>query len=124
MPAKTTDALFDAPKVKRGGPVYQGVCKELRALEAADPALTDQRAGLLALARSLSARVDQAMGWDGRRPESGMQSAALVERLVDVLGKINPFDEADPDDGFARLLDELGPGVNRDRPAPAPHSED
>ena len=116
------DALIPRTKVQkpRGGPVYQGVCKSIRALE--DEGLVDKKvdAGSIAQARSIAASIDRVDGHDGGPQSSGMQLAALHAQLSEVLVRLNPAGASDP---FQDFLNELDKEDSPDGRAPAPHPE-
>lgn len=89
----------------RGGPVYQGLNRTIRKLAADEGLDLDRHAATIAQARSLAASVDRASGHDGGRQASGMQLAALHERLAALVALLMPEQqEADP---FAAFLDDL-----------------
>lgn len=113
-PRKTTE---------RGGPVYQGVCKQIRALFPTGPeaghkarckceecvataARQDAVAGWIAQARSLAASIDRVSGHGQTRQASGVQLGALHERLEGILERLAP--DGDKRDPFDELLDKLG----------------
>ena len=102
-----TGALFDvpaAPKAKESpGPVYQGVSKSIRYLEAHhatddDPkgkAWATRMAGTIAQARSLAASIDRASGRDpNRRQAAGRDLADLHERLDALMLRLDPDEVA------------------------------
>lgn len=120
MTTKDDDgALFPTPKKPAGGPVYQGVCKTIRALtkEQVVDRLVD--AGSIAQARSLAASIDRVSGHDGGHQASGMQLAALHAQLSEVLVRLNPAGASDP---FQDFLDDLDKETG-DARAQAPHPE-
>lgn len=116
------DALIPRTKVQkpRGGPVYQGVCKSIRALE--DEGLVDKKvdAGSIAQARSIAASIDRVDGHAGGPQSSGMQLAALHAQLSEVLVRLNPAGASDPFQEFLNDLDKEDAPNGR---APAPHPE-
>jgi hypothetical protein len=97
--------LFEPPKVKvQGGPVYQGVCAQLRAMFPTDAADLDERAeqvarkdamsGYMAQARSVAASIDRVSGHPiggvVTRQAAGMQLAALHNQLAELLDRLSP----------------------------------
>lgn len=118
MARRPDDTLFD-PTAKTGpGPVYQGVCAQIRALFPNDPdgkARKAQHAGTIAQARSLAASLDRVSGHGGTRQASGHQLAMMHDQLDKLLERLDPDSpDADP---FDRLLEELTNGR-----AQAPHA--
>lgn len=116
------DALFPKTRAQapRGGPIYQGVCKTIRALES--EGIVDKKvdAGSIAQARSIAASIDRVDGHDGGHQSSGMQLAALHAQLSEVLVRLNPAGASDPFQDFLLELDKEG---DTSGPAPAPHPE-
>lgn len=99
--------LFDVGRPKtKPGPVYQGVNKEIRALERAGTIDRLERAGTIAQARSLAASIDRVSGHDGTGQASGMQLAAMHEQLDGLLARLAP-DTGDTDE-FQEFLASLG----------------
>jgi len=107
---------------ERGGPVYQGVCKQIRALFPTGPeaghkarckcdecletaARQDAVAGWIAQARSLAASIDRVSGHGQTRQASGVQLGALHERLEGILERLAP--DGDQRDPFEDLLEDL-----------------
>lgn len=106
----------DMPKQKRAspGPVYQGVCAQIRKLQALavidDPGKGEdgRHDGLIAQARSLAGSIDRASGHsDPRHQASGVSLAALHERLADILARLDPDEATGGPDKFDELLDDL-----------------
>lgn len=101
-------ALFDAPATKgktTGGPVYQGVNRQIRALfpDSSAPAYLE-RAGIVAAARSLAASIDRAAA--PPRPASGHQLALMHGQLLSHLEALAP-EAGDAPDEFAQLVAQL-----------------
>lgn len=94
-----TDPLFALPKSKRPvGPVYQGVCAQIRELFPAD---TDEEkarkraaAGTIAQARSVAESIDRVSGHPlgdvPTRQAAGMQLQALHSQLDQLLARLSP----------------------------------
>ena len=78
------------------GPVYQGVCRQIRALLADGTLSRDRDAGLIAATRQLARSLDRASGHGGYRPEYGQSLAAMHAQLVDMLGRLGGTSEDDP----------------------------
>lgn len=99
-------ALFEPPTPRRTfGPVYQGVCKQIRTLTKDGTLDKNRHAGLIVQARSIAESIDRVSGHAGTHQASGMQLAALHERLAAALDALTPATtEADP---FQELLDSL-----------------
>lgn len=109
--------LRDAP-TSGPGPVYQGVCKQIRTLIESEIVDRNAQAGTVAQARSIAKAVDVASGHTGLQQASGMQLAALHAQLDALLARLSGSPvERDP---FADFLDEIN---TDDRNAPAPHPE-
>jgi hypothetical protein len=109
-----TPALFAPPKVKQPvGPVYQGVCSQIRALFPQDDPEASARkavlAGTIAQARSVAESIDRVSGHPiggvVTRQAAGMQLAALHSQLDALLARLSPEDE--DDDEFERLRREM-----------------
>lgn len=104
--------LFDTRAGKTGpGPVYQGVSKQIRALET-DLAQDDKAriAGLAAAARSIAASIDRCSGHDDPRNQaSGMQLAALHTQLREHLIAMTPAGAGGPDKFDEFLADLAAP---------------
>lgn len=92
-------ALFEPPKPKQPvGPVYQGVCAQIRELFPKDDDEAQQRKrqllGTIAQARSVAASIDRVSGHplDGfpTRQAAGMQLAALHHQLDELLLRLSP----------------------------------
>ena len=119
--AKKTDAgLIDLPK-KGTGPVYQGVCKQIRALVAAETIDRHEHAGMIAQARSLAASIDRVSGHDGGFQASGMQLAALHEQLGKALERLTPAG-AERDE-FQELLSKMDQAIAEGAGIPDGHPE-
>lgn len=89
------------------GPVYQGVCKTIRAVDADDPEGKPLRAGIVAQARSLAASIDRVSGHDpGSYQAPGDKLAQMHERLAALMLIIAPGLAAPPQtqDPFADAL--------------------
>lgn len=88
------------------GPVYQGVTKQIRRLERDGVIHKATHAGTIAQARSIAESIDRVSGHaDPDSQASGMQLAALHERLESLLATLAPEQaETDP---FQDLLDQL-----------------
>lgn len=99
---------------KAGGPVYQGTCAQIRAMYPTGPAAGHAArckceqcadtvkakaavAGWIAQARSLAGSIDRVSGHGGSRQASGVQLAAMHERLEVLLERIDPTAEG-PDE--------------------------
>lgn len=113
-----TLALDMPPGDKLGpGPVYQGVCKEIRERIEAKLIERDLDAGSIAAARSIARSIDHASGRNERGTvAAGMQLAALHAQLLAWLDKLGGNQGAD--DPFSKFLEDLN-----DSPAAAPHPE-
>lgn len=120
---RAADPLFDLPAANTGpGPVYQGVCKQIRELVETEAIHAGTQAGWIAQARSLARAVDVASGHTGKPQASGMQLAALHNQLDALLCRLSgtPTDR----DPFADFLDDLNSGGDESvSPSPAPHPE-
>jgi hypothetical protein len=81
------------------GPIYQGVCKQIRHLfpkdDADAQARKDRLAGTIAQARSLAASLDRVSGHSSAYQAAGMQLAAMHERLDELLRELAPDDGKD-----------------------------
>lgn len=108
-----------SPRQAGPGPVYQGVCKEIRAREEADESIRQTMAGTIAQARSLAASIDRESGHvPGSRQASGMQLAALHAQLDALLVRLAP--EGSDGDPWEELQKQLQEAETHGRPA-APH---
>jgi hypothetical protein len=129
------DALFDDPSAttnERGGPVYQGVCAQIRRLTAkgkeyeGQEALIDEKlwAGTIAQARSIAASIDRDSGHGGGKQANGVPLAQLHDQLDKLLARLNP--EADEQSPFEKLADQWRQEEeeNRARRAQASHAEE
>jgi hypothetical protein len=120
---KSEDALFDEPSSSGAGPVYQGVCGQIRHLfpktDEAAMRRKDELAGTIAQARSLAASIDRVSGHRGGPQANGVPLSALHAQLDMLLERLAGGGQVDP---FQELLDELnGQAVKSDRGAQAPH---
>ena len=121
MSRKDDGGLFSVPTTSSSpGPVYQGVCKTIRALTAAEKLDKDTDAGWIAQARSIAASIDRVSGHKGGYQASGMQLAALHGQLAEVMARINPAGEVDP---FQELLTKMDQEDARHGGTAAPHPE-
>ena len=122
-----------------GGPVYQGVCSQIRALfpsardrghlakcvceecegVAAAKAVVE---GSIAQARSLAASIDRASGHGGTRQASGVQLSAMHDSLDRLLDRLSPDGEGD---AFDELREDMRRAEEeaRVRAAEASHPE-
>lgn len=99
-----TDHLpgFEPPKTQkeRGGPIYQGVCKQIRRLtrpEQGEPLIDAVLwAGTIAQARSLAASIDRVDGREGSQA-NGVPLAQMHMQLDALMARLNPeVAEGDP----------------------------
>lgn len=131
MSRKAADSkLFDMTPPKRRktyGPVYKGVCRQINALEAAGHVDVREAAGSIAQARSIAESIDRySTPVDPTDPAdtpraSGMQLAALHERLESVLATLSPEQaDADPFQEFLATLED-DPQEVAGRGTEAPH---
>ena len=105
------------PRRSPAGPIYQGVCKQIRALEKDGTIDRAKDAGTIAQARSIAASIDRVSGHDDPRGQaSGMQLAALHAQLFEVIGRLTG--DQTEDDAFTQLLEE----INHGSATPAPHA--
>ena len=121
------ESLFGAPKKERGGPVYQGVCAQIRALTAGTEPLIDKRlwAGTIAQARSLAASIDRVDGRDGgaKGQANGVPLAQMHQQLDALMARLNPeATDYDPMADMVRRFEEQE-ARERDRAAQASHRE-
>ena len=101
--SRADEALFPAPKAKSlGGPVYQGVCEQIRILTSEHGLDKQANAGTIAQARSLAGSIDRVSGHNTKQA-SGMQLAALHSQLDALLERLAPS----TDDAFTQLLEEM-----------------
>lgn len=94
-----------APR-ERGGPIYQGVCKQIRRLvnpAQGEPLIdADLWAGTIAQARSLAASIDRVDGREGAKAQAnGVPLAMMHERLDALMARLNP--EVADDDPMLQL---------------------
>ena len=105
---KAEDALFDSPAPGGFGPVYQGVCAQVRHLfPSSDPdakARKAERAGTIAQARSIAASIDRVSGHGGGHQANGVPLAAMHAQLDVLLERLAGGGQIDP---FQELLNEL-----------------
>lgn len=105
--SKKSDALFDVKAPGSGpGPIYQGVCRQIRDLIDSGTIDRDTHAGTIAQARSLAGSIDRVSGHGGTRQATGMQLAALHAQLDALLARLTPSDVSDGDP-FEQFLREL-----------------
>lgn len=115
----SSDALFDTPGSgprERGGPVYQGTCKQIRRLTSGEEPLIDKDlwAGTIAQARSLAASIDRVDGRDGVKAQAnGVPLSQMHMQLDALMARMNP--EADAADPMRELLDRFAEEEARDR---------
>jgi len=121
-------ALFPddpAPKRERGGPIYQGVCKQIRRLTSGPEPLVDADlwAGTIAQARSLAASIDRVDGRGGAKAQAnGVPLAQMHMQLDALMARMNP--EADTPDAMTALMArfEEEERRQRDRDTAPPHA--
>lgn len=106
---RAADPLFDVPAANSGpGPVYQGVCKQIRELVETEAINAATQAGWIAQARSIARAIDVASGHTGKAQAAGMQLAALHNQLDALLCRLSGTPEdRDPFDDF---LDDINNG--------------
>lgn len=104
------DALFPEPKTRantsRGGPVYQGICAQIRALTTGTEPLIDKKlwAGTIAQARSLAASIDRVDGHANFLTQAnGVPLSLMHERLDALMARLNP--DADDQSPLERMAD-------------------
>lgn len=121
--SKRQPALFEESPQERGGPIYQGVCKQIRVLfPTSDPdaqTRKDSLAGTIAQARSLAASIDRVSGHGGGPQANGVPLATMHERLDALLERLAGTGETDP---FQELLNELNSTEDTDDRAETPHT--
>lgn len=136
MSGKTIgDALFpvqSADPKERVGPVYQGVCSQIRRLTATgkeyagQEPLIDEKlwAGTIAQARSIAASIDRDSGHGGTKQANGVPLAQLHAQLDALLARLNP--EADDKSPLEQLAEQWRREEEeaRARRAQAPHGEE
>ena len=121
MSKRKDGELFAVPTTSSSpGPIYQGVCKTIRALLDKEHLDRDVDAGSIAQARSIAASIDRVSGHRGGYQASGMQLAALHAQLSEVMERLNPAGASDP---FQDFLDELDAEGGDRGNTPAPHPE-
>ena len=127
--------LFDTPSSRSSssrGPVYQGVCAQIRRLtkppaEGADPLIDeDLWKGTIAQARALAASIDRVDGSDGTGQQAnGVPLAAMHQQLDALLARLNPEvnDDSSP---MAQLVAEMQreEAEQRARAAQASHPQE
>jgi len=121
-----SDALFDQPRAKRPspGPVYQGICAQIRRLtkpEHGEPLIDEKLwAGTIAQARSLAASIDRVDGREGQQA-NGVPLAQMHQQLDALMARLNP-EAADMDPMTAlRLEFERQEATERARATQASH---
>ncbi len=103
--------LFQAP-TPGPGPIYQGVCKQIRGMLRDGAIDRESHAGTIAQARSLAASLDRVSGHTGAQA-SGLQLAALHAQLAALLATLAGSTTSDPFTDFLATL-------NDDTQAPHP----
>lgn len=102
-----------SPKKRKNtsrGPIYQGVCQQIRALtrpKTGEP-LVDENlwAGTIKQARQLAASIDRADGSDGTGHQAnGVPLAAMHQQLDALLARLNP--EANDTNPMAVLVEQF-----------------
>lgn len=129
------DALFGVPSAtpkERGGPVYQGVCAQIRRLTASgkeyegQEPLIDEKlwAGTIAQARSIAASIDRDSGHGGGKQANGVPLAQLHAQLDALLARLNP--EADEQSPLEKMAEQWRQEEeeSRARRAQAPHGQE
>lgn len=119
---RAADPLFDVPATNSGpGPVYQGVCKQIRELVETEAINAATQAGWIAQARSIARAIDVASGHTGKAQAAGMQLAALHNQLDALLCRLSGTPEdRDPFDDF---LDDINGGETNVSTTQEPHPE-
>lgn len=123
---RSDDTLFDPTSKTGPGPVYQGVCKQLRTLVERETVDPSAMAGTIAQARSIARAIDVASGHTGRAQSSGMQLAALHAGLDALLVRLTgETQDRDPfDDFLAGIAGMQEGGTTTDaRDTASPHPE-
>jgi uncharacterized membrane protein YccC len=109
--------LEPAAKSSSPGPIYQGVCKQLRALFPPGDAEAQKRknlnAGTIAQARSLAASIDRVSGHGSAYQAAGMQLSAMHQELDELLLRLAP---ADGKDAFDQWLEQLAEPEQQTQP--------
>lgn len=102
---------IDVPSGRWGfGPVYQGVCLEIRQRIDAGTIDEDLAAGAIAAARACARAVDYHTGYNARNAfAAGMQLAALHAQLAAWLVVL--AGETEARDAFAELMEEINHGA-------------
>lgn len=123
-----SDALLPLPKPKREspGPVYQGVCAQIRRLTKPDVGepLIDEKlwAGTIAQARSLAASIDRVDGRNGPQA-NGVPLGTMHGQLDALMARLNP--EASDHDPIADLVSQFrAEEVAQRGNAPASHPQE
>jgi hypothetical protein len=103
------DALFPPPRASASrGPIYQGVCKQIRTLFPPDADDTKARkaryAGTIAQCRELARNLDTASGHGTGKPWSGTAIAQLHGQLDLLLERLAGEEDTDEWDRFAEEL--------------------
>jgi len=116
------ERLFDPESPTGVGPVYQGVCKQIRVLfptgDTDAQARKDSLSGTIAQARSLAASIDRVSGHGGGPQANGVPLATMHERLDALLERLAGTGETDP---FQELLNELDATPRTTDAAATPH---
>ena len=120
--SNSDDALFGVVTAAGPGPVYQGVCAQIRHLfPRADADAQDRKrsmAGTIAQARSLAASIDRDSGHGGGKQANGVPLATMHGQLDALLERLAGNGATDP---FIDLLNELNEGGAGVSPTEAPH---
>ena len=132
---KDGDALFGVPSADKKstyGPVYNGVCAQIRRLtatgkefEGMEPLIDEQLwAGTIAQARSIAASIDRDSGHGGTKQANGVPLAQLHAQLDSLLARLNP--EADDKSPLEQLAEQWRreEEESRARRTEAPHAEE
>lgn len=127
-----SDGTLFGPEKKSAGPVYQGVCAQIRRLTATgkeyagmEPLIDEKLwAGTIAQARSIAASIDRDSGHTpGMKQANGVPLAQLHAQLDALLARLNP--EADDQSPLEKLAEQWRREEEeaRARRAEAPHGE-
>jgi len=88
------ERLFDPESPTGVGPVYQGVCKQIRVLfptgDTDAQARKDSLSGTIAQARSLAASIDRVSGHGGGPQANGVPLATMHGQLDALMARLNP----------------------------------
>ncbi|MBD3782452.1 MAG: hypothetical protein IE926_05760 [Micrococcales bacterium] len=112
------------------GPVYQGVCAQIRRLtrpvDGGEPLIDEQLwKGTIAQARALAASIDRVDGSDGTGQQAnGVPLAAMHERLDALLARLNPEaqDDSNPMQALVAAFQREEAEVRAAAAAQAPHA--